>query len=84
MLCCVDGRRRLWRMLCRYYHPHRFYGFTALLAAIVLSAHVLGSVVWVVWWKVSPSHFLLFVCVVGISLVIHGLLMSPMYSPTST
>jgi hypothetical protein len=46
MLCRVDGRRRLWRMLCRYYHHHRFCGFTTLLAAIVLSAHVLGSVVW--------------------------------------
>jgi hypothetical protein len=58
MLYRVDGHRRLWRMLCRCYHPHRFYGFTTLLAAIVLSAHVLGSVVWGCLVEGPPSHFL--------------------------
>jgi hypothetical protein len=51
--------RLLGRMLCRL--EVIIYGYTSMLVTNVLNYFVLGSVAWVVMWRV----FLAFVCVVN-------------------
>jgi hypothetical protein len=83
MLCCVDGLRAWSDALPPGVSSGCFavviiYGFTSLLATNVLSSIVLGSVNWGCQVE-GPPHVSCFSFVLWTSLVIHGLLVNPMY-----